>query len=493
MDLAVVGGGIAGAYVALRVLNERPEWSIAVFERSARIGGRLLSVRLPPAEATPAELGGMRFRTSQPLISALIGSLGLETRAFLSVHDDNRYLLRGMRWRAGDPNGAGAYRLQESEEGLSAGELLVAAFERVVPGAGQLTDEEWLTVKRGYWFGGRPLRDWRMADVLAAVLSEEGYQYVVDAFGYATLFGDRNAADAIPWVLIETRPEHENRTLVDGMEHLPREVAARFAAAGGKVRLEHELVRVDVDPRGEHSKLYRLDFEARPSVLARRVVLALPRRPLEAVASRSSLLARTDVASIISTVTPHPAAKLFLSYHRPWWRDIGITGRRSVSDLRLSKTYYFDPDPFRPNSGALLLASYSDGPNRDAWHATSGRQDLPLDAEPVDSRGRWERYAAPPEVVAQALGELRELHGVDSVPDPVASAYVDWGPDSFGGAWHVWNVGARSWEVMPAITQPLLGEDVYVCGEPYSCSQGWVEGALESAERVIRRVTSITG
>ena len=78
LDLAVVGGGVAGAYVAWRAATARPVWRIGLFEASSRVGGRLLSLRLEGIPRVRAELGGMRFRTSQPLISGVIHALGLE-------------------------------------------------------------------------------------------------------------------------------------------------------------------------------------------------------------------------------------------------------------------------------------------------------------------------------------------------------------------------------------------------------------------------------
>ena len=38
---------------------------------------------------------------------------------------------------------------------------------------------------------------------------------------------------------------------------------------------------------------------------------------------------------------------------------------------------------------------------------------------------------------------------------------------------------------MPKIRQPVPGEDVFVCGEAYSINQGWVEGALHTAELML--------
>ena len=342
-----------------------------------------------------------------------------------------------------------------------------------------MSEEEWVTVKRQHRFRGRPLRDWSMGEVLAAVLSEEGHRFVIDGFGYATLLADRNAADAMPWVLIEARPESENRTLVDGMERLPRELAARFTAVGGDVHLKHRLIGFDREADG-----FRLRFDGPPDATARRIVLAVPHRGLELLSTSTPLLTAPDIRSLLASVAAHPAAKLFLVYERPWWRDCGITGMRSVSDLRLSKTYYFDQGQAAGGS-AVLLASYSDGSNRDGWRALIDGDDLPADPDALETSTRWERYAAGPELIAEAQRQLCALHGVEDIPDPVASAFIDWGVDPFGGAWHVWNVSVRSWEVMPRIVRPIEGLEIYVCGEAYSRSQGWVEGALESAERVV--------
>ncbi len=56
LDVAVIGGGVAGSYVACQLANRRSEWTIGLFERAERIGGRLLSLRLPGIDDVRAEL-----------------------------------------------------------------------------------------------------------------------------------------------------------------------------------------------------------------------------------------------------------------------------------------------------------------------------------------------------------------------------------------------------------------------------------------------------
>src|ERR1700730_14318131 len=94
-DVAIVGAGISGIYCAWRLKQARPDWKIALFETSERIGGRLLSVTPPGMPHIRCELGGMRFTTAQPLIQALVETkLGLKARNFDVGNADNIAYLR---------------------------------------------------------------------------------------------------------------------------------------------------------------------------------------------------------------------------------------------------------------------------------------------------------------------------------------------------------------------------------------------------------------
>ena len=150
----------------------------------------------------------MRFRTSQPNVSGLVGELGLDVRPFRTVDDDNAYLLRGSRLVASDFRDPSRVPYQPSQRfaGLSPGELLFGALEAVVPGAARMTAEEWAIAKRERRYEGRPLYEWALGSLLRRIVGEDGYRLIADGFGYQSVFADRNAADAIPWLLIEARP-----------------------------------------------------------------------------------------------------------------------------------------------------------------------------------------------------------------------------------------------------------------------------------------------
>ncbi len=86
----------------------------------------------------------------------------------------------------------------------------------------------------------------------------------------------------------------------------------------------------------------------------------------------------------------------------------------------------------------------------------------------------------------QAAG--REQRRREDTPDrrPYAAAYRDWGEDPFGGGANFWPQYVDSQDVSKRIVQPVPGKPVYICGEAYSHAQGWVEGALATAEDMLQ-------
>ena len=86
--------------------------------------------------------------------------------------------------------------------------------------------------------------------------------------------------------------------------------------------------------------------------------------------------------------------------------------------------------------------------------------------------------------------QLMEMHGVQhriDIPLPYAAAYRDWGEDPYGGGANFWHLGVDSEQVARKILQPKGGIRVFVCGEAYSHQQGWVEGALRTADEMLFR------
>jgi monoamine oxidase len=466
LDLAVIGGGVAGTSVAHAMAQVRPDWVIGLFERTDRIGGRLYSIAVDGLDHK-IELGGMRLITSQPRVTALVETLGLATHAFDATGGRDRSFLRGQVGGGADDNDAGrGYELAAAQRGRSAGELAMAGFEEIVPGFRGLDHEGHVRWRATGRLRDRPVTDWSIGEALETLLGSGPYRFVKDAFGYDSGMRSFCAPDFVEFLFDGGDPAAEARTPDDGMDRIPRELEARFAAAGGRVWLGHELDVLTVE-----DGIASLRFANLAQVTARRVVLAMPVPALRILAERSPSLAVPVFGRVLDSVEGFPAMKLYLWYDRPWWRP-AVTGIRTTTDLPVRKIFYFDGEP---GSRSVLLGMYTDGRDVEPWAELHDR--APAGAP------------APAAMLAELQRQLREAHPeVATIPPPVGSALMFWGADPFEVGWHFWRAGERSDEILDLAPQPDPTLPVYLANEAFSRRQSWVEGALEAAEAAVERL-----
>lgn len=517
LDVAIIGAGVSGVYTGWRLMTEGGRKRVTVFEASDRVGGRLLSVEPPGIDNMVAELGGMRILPAvQPRIAELLKQLNkgrgnrIETFPFPVDKPDNIAFLRGTHLRLSDfttrPEMV-PYRLGFLERGHTAGAIITNAIEQIVPGitAPGLTEYQRRRMARDCSLGGKPLYQQGFWQVLLRVISGEAYQLGLDAGGYQTTLSNWNAADAIPWYLSDFGVDPKYEGFKRGFQQVPLTIAERFRAAGGT--LEHGRHLVGFDVAADNGSVTLRFTEGEP-IQAKHLVLAMPRRALDLVTPGSPLLQDTDVKALVQSVTPRPLFKLFTTYTYPWWRPAGVEAGRTVTDMPVRQTYYWPTDQGQaaePGAPAMLMASYDDGLNIGFWDGfrpkrgkgwREGAERAPDPEFFVNKSERggdaqdlpWYHYHAPKAMVAELQRQLAMIHGLSFTPEVQEAAFRDWGDDPYGGGWNSWNIGVRSWDVIRRIVQPDRKAPVYVCGEAYSDAQGWVEGALQTADLVLRRL-----
>lgn len=510
LDVAVVGAGVSGVYVAWR-LNAKGH-NVEVFEAGDHVGGRLLSVNPPDIHNMTAELGGMRILPEvQPRIRRLIALLNhtaprgerIETYPFPVDKPENIAFLRGMHLRQSDFTQHPAkvpYRLGFLEDGQVPGAIIINALERIVPGITNkgLTEDQRREMTQDAKFDGKPLYQQGFWQVLIRVISGEAYQLSLDAGGYQTTLTSWNAADAIPWYLSDFGVGSSYSGFRQGFQQVPLTLAERFDPGGSKVHLNHKLVGFEEEKDG-----VTLSFENSAPVRAKALVLAMPRRSLDLITHGCSLLRRPEVAELVGSVTPRPLFKLFTTYEYPWWMPANVRQGRTTTDLPVRQTYYWPTDtgePPKDTDPAMLMASYDDGLNIGFWdgfrpkRGKGWRPGADKKPDPAWFRntggpraGNWNEYLAPKAMVEEVQRQLARIHGLSFVPAVRNAAFKDWGDDPFGGGWNSWNIGVQSQKVIDRIAQPVKDVPVYICGEAYSNAQGWVEGALETADLVLDR------
>jgi lysine 2-monooxygenase len=485
LDTAIVGAGIGGLYTAWRLLDRgQPPTGIAVFEASPRVGGRLFSVTMPGTTGIAAEFGAMRFLSSHALITAAATKLGLTIREFPAGGPENIFYARGRRWRTGDigKKQPVPYGLRTDELHLDPFELSVKALQQVMPAMGHLEPDEWVKTKESLTLDGHPLINWGFGNLLGRFLSDEALQFVEMGVGYSSVVRNWNAADALSLVA-EYVSSPAEKTLVDGMQALPDALAAAVVRGGGAIYRQHRLVSLRGPARigdGLH-ELILVTPEGPRTVRARRVVLALPRRSIELI--DCAALKEPRIAALLATVTPRPLGKVFLAHEEPWWHPLGLTSGRATTDLPIRQIHYFGTEPDRPaGATGYVTLGYFDRPQLDYW---AGLRRL---EQPAASGFAMLEPNGP--LATEVRRQIGVVHGLDQpVPAPLSVGFMNWEEDPYGGAWHTWNQGVKSWEVAKKIAAPIPGTALHIIGEAYSTHQGWAEGALQTAEAVVGAMT----
>lgn len=514
LDVAVVGGGVSGAYSAWRLQEAQGATSkIALFEYSDRIGGRLYTITMPGLPHVKAEVGGMRYIPDQHImVASLVEHLQLPTKDFpmgapAPVGSNcNLFYLRGKHLRLhelADPAKV-PYNLAWSERGLGPTNLQVQVMNNVYPGLANLSLCDQMRIK----VFGKPLYTYGFWDLMYRVLSNEGYQFMKDAGGYDANVANANAVTQLP--ATEYSDDTKFLTLENGYDELPKTLVDQFQAMPGgipdkqRVRKNHRLAEIVI---GSGEYRYTLIFEPtvtigcktavdkkgdKITVRAKKLILAMPRRSLELI--KSTFFEDKWLKANIPSVLIQSAFKLFLAYESPWWRSLGLVAGRSVTDLPVRQVYYFGTEAEQKDGlsymNSLLMASYNDISTVPFWKGLEigepykGYMPSCIEGGVTDPIPKTE-FPATDEMVDVANRQVAQVHALPEIPAPYSAVYHTWNEDPYGGGWHEWKANYRLDEVMCRMRKPVDTEDIHIVGEAYSYGQGWVEGALDTAESML--------
>ncbi|RUS93243.1 amine oxidase [Trichormus variabilis SAG 1403-4b] len=510
IDVAIVGGGVSGAYTAWRLKTSHEFAKVHLYELSDRIGGRLLSVPMPEMPNVIAEFGGMGFLGCQEIVSQLVTHLNIPSKPFPVGSPNNLYYLRGKHLYqreedVTDPKKV-PYNLRKDEQGINPGELTTKAFLQLIPELKNIQPgdkaslEKWQHLRETLQVDGQYLYNMGLWELLLKALSHEAYKFSADANGYFSDYGTWNAAQAIEVQMVNPGLKsrdawNDAKTLQQGYQQLPETLAAEFQKHNGQIHLQHRLISF-VPHGSSKNPLLKLTFEDRTqkhqvTVFTKHLILAMPKRSLELLDQNNFFFQNPQLRRNLQAVTTDPAFKLFLCYPHPWWKKLNIQDGTSITDLPIRNCFYFGtegeqkwgktlPNPQKLNS--LMLASFTDGKATNFWQAMT-ESCIYSDQELLTPSAN---------MVFTAQQQLKELHNLEDLPKPYAAFYVDWTKDPYGGGWHTWNPLCKPWEIMPQIRRPMAEQNIYICGDCYSNVQGWVQGALNSAEKVLQDHFNLT-
>jgi monoamine oxidase len=453
--VVVVGAGLAGLTCAHRL--KQAGYTASVYEASDRVGGRCWTGRGVFAEGQLYERGGELIDQGHSQIRNLAQELGLKLDNLLRAEQNGTEL-------SGYFDGA-PYPYEEITDDIK------QAWQKIhsdVSAASYPTLFDNFT-QRGFELDHLSIVDWIEESIPGGMASRLGQLLDV---AYTIEYGAESAEQSSLNLLYllgysgqgQFRvfgPSNEKYHVRGGNDQIPQRLADRLA---GQITLNAELVAVRRTPAGAYALTFR-QGSGTTTVTADKLVLALPfsivRRSVDV--SQAGFSARKLQA--IAEQGMGTNSKLHAQFTRRHWRDLGSNGE-TFADTGYQNTW--EVSRAQPGTSGILV------------DYTGGMIGASFGSGTPTTRAK--KFLAQVEPVLPGLSQTWN-----------GRATIDFwaGYEWTRGSYSYWKVG--QYTAFAGIEERQEG-NAHFCGEHTSIDfQGYLNGAVETGERVAAEVVSDLG
>jgi monoamine oxidase len=444
--VVVLGAGLAGLGAAYNLMNRG--YDVTVLEAQDRPGGRVLTVRDGFQNGGFAEMGAVRVIDTHEYTLKYINEFGLELTPYET--GTRAFHLHGTRFL--EPAEGGPWPLpgfspdEQADPAALFPRYLESGFEKL----GDLTDPGWP--------GSVPSALELDTTTLGSYMRAQGASQTWRDWFYAQN-GRIERINAAAGFAVEKLQAGETISGIrGGNDRLPHAFAN---ALGDRLKYGSEIVRIAQD--AQQVTIGYTDRGGQQEIRADRCVCALPFAPLRRVQLDAGF--SPEKLSAIHDLLYMPAARCYFQ----------------------TRTRFWENDPLGPLGGLDMVGT--DTMAGRVWNTSSQQHD--------ETGGMLHAYMFDGEALAfSSLGHRRidamqnlfqEL--VPGIDDQVIGvADKAWHEDPWAGGGWGWAQPGDLHRLLPAMRQPE--GRVHFAGEHTSLWIAWMNGALESAERVVDEIVN---
>jgi monoamine oxidase len=424
-DYIILGGGLAGLYCARELLKQYPSRSVVLVEKYKMLGGRAVTFQktLPGIGPIQWEIGAGRISTEHTMVLSLLREYGLKTA----------------------PIGSELVYKKDGDSPLE-DNLFEPSLNAFLKPLRDLSKEI--------------LATHTLEQLLIKVHGPAKTKEWMNRFPYHAEMVVYRADEAMNEFTGEMKSHEGYSIVVDGLSALAEKMAEDIVQRGGVLLPENEVVAVGGDKKLAWAEM-RVGSPFGPGkgkrpirrLTGKKLICALPVNVLQEL----SLFQKVP---LIKRVTMEPLTRMYAVFPlvkgKAWFFNLP----RVVTTLPIRYILPID------KSKGTIMISYTD--------SKFARYFTKIQAKEGEEG-----------VQKEVMKQVRELFPEREIPDPLYFKI------------HEWPAGVSYWlpgkyspsQVSQEMLRPLPKShpNLYVCGESFSLRQGWMEGALEHADLLLKK------
>ncbi len=272
--------------------------------------------------------------------------------------------------------------------------------------------------------------------------SKEKADHVVNIFGYYSEIKEMNALDAYN-TFKNDFGNIQYYILMEGLSSLCEKMKKTIERNGSKIFLKSYVNSVE-----KNKNVFKISIkDKKRKIIGKKVIFATKPHQLK----QFEII--KPIHKYINSVYEAPLIRMYAIYKNIWFKNINRTTTNNLLRQII---------PINKEKG-LIMISYTDGEDTKPFM----KNKYELKSDNILKK-----------IVSKNIKKVFPDHNIED-------------PEYFKA--HLWNVGCHHWlpgydssYIQKEIMNPL--ENIYICGEGFSDKQAWIEGALNSALKVIKNI-----
>lgn len=285
------------------------------------------------------------------------------------------------------------------------------------------------------------LQKYNFIEYCKKVLKKDEIQFIVDSFGYYKQIKKMNTFNAIKLFNDGMNPNLKFFSLDCGLDMIIKNLAHKIEECNSEILLNHYVNKVDYL---ETEKIFHV-FTNKKIYYSKICILAIPKPDL----LKFNIL--KEYNNIINSIGVKSLCRIYSIFRKKdiWFKDIGKSTTNSDSRYII---------PIDKKNG-LIMISYSDSKFANYWYKLK-KENEKLFLEKIKNN------------------IYKAFHKKIKNPLYINAYYWKTGTG-------YWLKNKDSRELSKKIICPNKNIPLFICGENYSETQGWMEGALETSNIVV--------